>query len=404
MHHYSCPEIMDESLIKLISCDVCGNNDLISVLNLGHHPLCDDLIRFGDDSTNKEYPIEILFCNRCKTAHQKYQIPKEILFPETYHYRTKATAVVLNGLRDLVNEFILDYGSVSELKVLDIGCNDGSLLDIFKEKGAHTYGVEPTSSAYEAMINHEVIKDFFHDEIAEELKFRCGSFDIITLTNVFAHIEDLESLIKNLKTILSDHTILIIENHYLGSVLKNYQFDTFYLEHPRTYSLSSFIYISNLLGRNISNFNFPGRDGGNIRIYISKEITSKNLDEDIDFIALFKELNIDLTEWKEKKRLQFENLFRVHGPLPAKAFPGRATILINLLKLSVNEISAVYEIKGSIKTGKYVPGTRIPILPEAELYKIKEQKPIINLAWHIPQEVRKNLAKNNYLAEVIDIK
>ena len=395
---------MDEKLIEIVSCEVCGNKNLVSVLNLGCHPLCDDLINLDEETICNEYPIEILFCNRCKTAHQKYQIPKETLFPDTYHYRTKATGVVLDGMRNLVNEYLSEYGSISDLKVLDIGCNDGSLLDIFKEKGAKTYGIDPTSSAIEAMINHEVIKDFFDKESAEKLKKKYGYFDVITLTNVFAHIEDLDSLIKNLKTIILDHTILIIENHYLGSILKNHQFDTFYLEHPRTYSLNSFIYISNLLGRNISNFNFPGRDGGNIRIYISKEITSKKLDEDIDFIGLFKELNIDLTEWKEKKRLQLEKIFRIHGPLPAKAFPGRATILIKLLNLSVNEISAVYEIKGSIKTQKYVPGTRIPILPEAELYKMKEQKPIINLAWHIPQKVRKNLAKNNYLAEVIDIK
>ena len=78
--------------------------------------------------------------------------------------------------------------------------------------------------------------------------------------------------------------------------------------------------------------------------------------------------------------------------------------MIKLLGLTEEHISAVYEIKGSIKTGFYVPSTRIPILPESELYKQKDQKPIINLAWHISKAVRANLENNNYLAEVIDIK
>ena len=102
--------------------------------------------------------------------------------------------------------------------------------------------------------------------------------------------------------------------------------------------------------------------------------------------------------------MELSNAIRIHGPLPAKAFPGRATILIKLLGLTENHISAVYEIKGSIKTGNYVPGTRIPILPEANLYKLRNQLPIINLAWHIPHAVRDNLLRNNYLADVIDIK
>ena len=74
-------------------------------------------------------------------------------------------------------------------------------------------------------------------------------------------------------------------------------------------------------------------------------------------------------------------------------------------ELDADLISAVYEIKGSIKVGHYVPGTRIPILPEAELYKEKDQtQTILNLAWHIPAEVRANLVKNFYMGKVIDIR
>ena len=75
-------------------------------------------------------------------------------------------------------------------------------------------------------------------------------------------------------------------------------------------------------------------------------------------------------------------------------FFGRAAILIKLLSLDENQISGVYEIKGSIKVNHYVPGTRIPILPEKDLYASEENnKPILNLAWHIPNEVREKLKK-----------
>ena len=79
--------------------------------------------------------------------------------------------------------------------------------------------------------------------------------------------------------------------------------------------------------------------------------------------------------------------------------------MIKLLNLNESHISAVYEIKGSIKVNHYVPGTKIPILPEHKLYSRENvSEPILNLAWHLPKEVRVNLLKNGYKGKVIDIK
>ena len=389
----------------ITSCEVCGRSKLKDVLNLGLNALCDDLIKIGEQIHSKEYPIEIVFCDFCNTAHQKYQVPKETLFHEEYHYRSRVTSDVVLGMKSLVDSYIKTNGSLSGLKVLDVGCNDGSLLNLFKEKGAKTYGVEPTGAAKEAMNNHTIIQDFFDDKTAEVLFTKYKYFDIITFSNVFAHIDNLDSLISNTCKLMSDNTTLIIENHYLGSILEKGQFDTFYHEHPRSYSLNSFKEIARKMNANIFKYEFPSRYGGNIRVFISREKKSNGLFyEDIDYLNLFAQMNIDMKKWIRLKRIELEKYFLKYGKLPAKAFPGRAVILIKLLGLTEEHISAVYEIKGSMKTGFYVPSTRIPILPESELYQQKDQKPIINLAWHISKAVRENLKRNNYFAEVIDIK
>ena len=77
---------------EINKCEVCGNTELKSVLDLGLHPMCDDLVPVGEDRICNEYPIEILFCKNCNTAHQRFQVPKEDLFPATYHYRSRFTA------------------------------------------------------------------------------------------------------------------------------------------------------------------------------------------------------------------------------------------------------------------------------------------------------------------------
>ena len=88
--------------MDLNTCEICENDKLKSVLDLGLHPLCDDLVPLSEARSCKEYPIEILYCNRCFTAFQKFEVDKTLLFPSSYHYRARMTGSVLNGMKDLV--------------------------------------------------------------------------------------------------------------------------------------------------------------------------------------------------------------------------------------------------------------------------------------------------------------
>ena len=86
-------------------CEICNSEKTPNnVLNLGKHPLCDDLIKIGNKKKNKLYKIEITFCKKCITAYQKYQVPKKKLFPLNYHYRSKFTKDVIHGMQDVVKK------------------------------------------------------------------------------------------------------------------------------------------------------------------------------------------------------------------------------------------------------------------------------------------------------------
>jgi hypothetical protein len=382
-------------------------------MNLGDHALPDDLVPFGDNRVCTKYPIEILFCDRCMTAHQRWTLPKKQLFFGEYHYRGGNTKDVLLGMEQLVDAIDLQH-PIQGLKVLDVGCNDGSLLDVFRRRGATTFGIEPTNAAQEASAKGHCVSQAFLDYAEANRYVKAhGSPDIITFTNVFAHIENLPGLLACLGIIRGLHTRIVIENHYLGSVLEKKQFDTFYHEHLRTYSLTSFFRIAENMDMHISALEFPKRYGGNIRVtleagarpWVAPVIAER------DFKHKMLVLADQVGEWKHRKRLQLlEEIVHDAGstappivtPIPAAAFPTRASILFGLLGFDERHIEAVYE-SGKQKPGHYAPGTRIPIRSDTEFDWTGNRGPVLNMAWHIPNEIAANWRKRGYTGKMIQI-
>ena len=196
----------------------------------------------------------------------------------------------------------------------------------------------------------------------------------------------------------------------MGSVLSKNQFDTFYHEHPRTYSLKSFIFISELLDLKIIGCDFPKRYGGNIRVFLGKNSKfklSKNIKKILEkenlFFLKFREMRNNIKIWKFNKTKEIKKLFYKHGRLIAKGFPGRAAILISLLKINEKYLKCIYEKPKSPKIGHYIPGTKIPIISDHFLFRDKSSIPIINLSWHIFKEIKDYLRNNNVKKKIINI-
>jgi len=395
--------------LKIIeNCEVCDGKELEDFLNLGEQPLCDDLAIINSEKIIRKFPIDIGLCKTCYTAHQRFQVNPELLFPESYHYRPRFTNDVINGMRDLVESAENYHGSLEGIKVLDVGCNDGSLLKLFKEKGAITYGIEPTDAINdsEALIDYKV-NDFFTVQSAQAFKNTYGNVDIVTFTNVFAHIEDLNSLIEALKIIITAKTKIIIENHYLGSVISAGQFDTFYHEHPRTYSLKSFTYIAEKLNLNIFTVEFPKRYGGNIRVHMCEK-TDNSSSYNIEKLIKKEEKIISKTnnwfeeilKWKNDTKDSLQSLIGDGNKIVGKAFPGRASMIINFLEIDENIIPKILEKPGSKKIGHYVPGTKIKIEEDDNFNKYDI---IINFSWHINKEIVNYLRSMGYKKKIFAI-
>ena len=335
-----------------------------------------------------------------------HQVNKRELFRPDYRYRAGLTKDVLAGMQGLVKRALeLPVGSSIPI-ILDVGCNDGSLLEIFKSKSnCVTVGVDPTDAIHDAMqkVDH-TYQEYFTRETANKIVSEVGKPDFITFTNVFAHIEDFQGLLEALSLLISADNYLIIENHYLGAIIDRNQFDTFYHEHPRTYSATSFRFIAAALGMQIHSIEFPSRYGGNIRVIMSK----KNLDSELDlesifeaelgFINSFAQMQNNFDAWLVESKMTVSDML-ITGSFAGKSLPGRAVMLISALGITAEQMPYIFEQPKSPKVGHYVPGTQIEVKSDSDLLS-KRPTRVVVWSWHIVEEVADYLMHMGFHGEI----
>jgi hypothetical protein len=391
------------------NCEICKTRLSGPILSLGNQPLCDDLKKIGSHTKNKNYKIQLKLCKECLTINQLYKVNQKTLFPKKYNYRAALTKDVQMGMEKLVSK-IDPLIKKKRKTILDIGCNDGSLLNFFKKKNFITYGIEPTNAHKDCSKKHNIYNEYLNKKSIKKILRKEKFIDVVTFTNVFAHIVNFDELIRNLKILVPKINYLVIENHYMGSVFETNQFDTFYQEHPRTYSVNSFVFISKLLGMKIKKIEFPQRYGGNVRVYMSNNNNrirfdiKKILKKEIFFKKKFIQLKNKINIWKKNKEFLINGLIKKGYTIYGKAFPGRASILINLLKLDSNKLKCIFEQNNSPKNFHYAPGTKIPILPDKNIHKMLDKKSIIiNFSWHINKEIKRYLKEMKVKNKIINI-
>ena len=236
---------MNRTFSKVVKkCQISNSKNLESLIFLGYLPPVNTLRKIG--STPKEeisFPAELLFCRKSKLAQLGCIVDKEILFPYTYPYTSSTTKILRDNFADLYK----DTKKIIELSkndlIIDIGSNDGNLLSNFK-KNHKVLGVTPEKIGKLAIKRGiPTIIDYFNNKVSSKILKRYGQAKVITATNVFAHIDDINSIVKSILKTLRPDGIFVSESHYLLPLIQTLQYDTIYHEHLRYYSLESLNYL-----------------------------------------------------------------------------------------------------------------------------------------------------------------
>ncbi len=397
----------------IAACQTCGERDLRPVLFLGYLPPVNTMRRVGtllDAET--AYPAEVVACPRCHLVQLTFAVDPSILFPPDYPYTSGSTRILRENFASLYQECSQRLGLRKDALVVDIGSNDGTLLSNFAAAGHRVLGIEPSLTAKIAQERGiATLMTFFSKDAVDQALREHGHPQVVTATNVFAHIHGVGELLNNVERLVGQEGVFISESHYLGALVKTLQYDTIYHEHLRYYSLTSLRNLLATRGFRVFHASKIPTHGGSIRVYASKS-SKYAADASVERL-LAEEAASGLTSgvWIEEFRRRVTRsklqLYELLAKLKASGSaiygigaPSRASTLVNYVGLDDGIMECVLEIKGSLKIGKYMPGTKIPILEESKLYT--DQPPyVVLLSWHIADELCQNLKRRGYLGDFI---
>ena len=222
-------------------CRSCKNRDLQPILDLGAQPPSNSFIKADDLKLKNErkYPLSIVLCAQCSLVQLDYTVDPGIIFGD-YVYVTSNTKPLVKHLNDMAKS-LFNFACLRETDlVIDIGCNDGSLLKGYPGDKVRLLGVEP-SSVYKIASDRglRIVNEFFNLKTAENIVTNNGRATLITATNVFAHVPDQGDFLNGINKLLNDDGMFVIEVPHILEMIKQNLFDTIYHEHVFYYSLMS---------------------------------------------------------------------------------------------------------------------------------------------------------------------
>jgi C-methyltransferase C-terminal domain/Methyltransferase domain/Putative zinc binding domain len=393
-------------------CQVCGAADLESALFLGYLPPVNQMRPIGQRPHEQPaYPAELLHCTRCQLVQLGLIVDPAILFPPEYPYTSGTTRI----LRDNFAELRRESTSLLELRgtelIVDVGSNDGTLLENFRAAGHPVCGVEPTLMANLANERGvRTIMSFFGPAAAARVVSECGRAHIVTATNVFAHIEGVHEIVDSVLALLNDDGVFITESHYLMALIETLQYDTIYHEHLRHYSLESLAYLLGMHGLEVIHAKRIPTHGGSIRVYAAR-IGKRTIQPSVEQLLAEERgagsLADRLKEFRRRvamSKVQLHALLRDLLADGARIYgvgaPSRASTLINYAALDSQILDCVVEVPGSYKVGKYMPGTLVPVVDEARLFEDQPEFALL-LSWHIADELMPKLAQRGFRGSYI---
>ncbi len=356
-------------------------------------------------ATEKWYPLRVLVCEHCWLVQTEDFSQAHELFDSEYAYFSGFSSSWLAHAERYVNDMAARFNLNADSHVVEIAANDGYLLQYVKARNIPCTGVEPTASTAAAARDKgiPIVQDFFGVRLAMEFVAQGKQADLTVANNVLAHVPDINDFVAGFSVLLKPQGVATFEFPHLLKMIAENQFDTIYHEHFSYLSLTAVNRIFEANGLMVFDVEEHPTHGGSLRVFAQRSDTGQQSRSTCvnDLLQREKQagmLSADYYAGFQAKTDKVKNDFiaflleakRQGKSVAAYGAAAKGNTLMNYAGIRPDLIAFVVD-RNPAKQGKYMPGSRIPIVDEQCL---KNEKPdyVLILPWNLRDEVIGQLA------------
>lgn len=373
-------------------CRICNNSDLLEVLSLGDQYLSGIFPK----SENQELisaPLALIKCigtDSCGLVQMKYNFNRDIMYGEDYGYRSGLNSSMVKHLEEKTKKIksIISLGD-NDI-VLDIGSNDGTTLNFFKNSNLELIGIDPTAKNFINYYSKEisVISDFFSEKLFKEIYNSKKAKAIISLS-MFYDLPKPFDFMKEIKSILDLNGVWVVEQSYLPFMLETNSYDTVCHEHYEYYSLNDIKKMTDALDLKIIDVEFNDINGGSFSLIISHKnsnfIEYRNLsslikkEEFLNDIGTFKSFKQNIDQTKIQINEVLSDLKNNGHSIAGIGASTKGNVMLQYCGIDRSMIECIGEVNEE-KVGCFTPGSNIPIIKENDV--IDKYEYLLVIPWH----------------------
>jgi len=375
------------------TCRDCGSDKLTLFLDLNDQPPANAFVANDSVKDEANYPLKAYVCENCQLVQLIDVVDLDELFQDYVYFSAGAGTTTPKHFSDYAEDIIKRFSLKKDAFVVELGSNDGLLLQAFKEQGiSNVLGVDPARNVAEVANKRgvETLAQPWNEALAKEIQETRGSADLVIGNNVVAHINDHQDLFKGIRALLSPKGVFVFEAPYLIDMFDNLSFDTIYHEHLSCLSLRPIKRMVEELGLEVIDMETKAVQGVSMRVFIAQKgahVVSERVEEFVQKELAYKLDSVDTyhtlakrVHARKKEILTLLEKLKAEGKrIAGYGAPAKGNTLLNFLETGPETLE--YLTDESTKIGKLSPGMHIPVI---DVKEARETPPdyFVLLAWN----------------------
>ncbi|MEI7635906.1 MAG: class I SAM-dependent methyltransferase [Syntrophus sp. (in: bacteria)] len=378
-------------------CLICSQS-IEPFISFGRMPIANGFLTAAQFAEEYFFELKVGFCDRCKMVQLTELVDRERMFHENYAFFSSTSARMADHFQSLAFLTRERYLGKSDPFVVEVGSNDGIMLQHFAKAGIRHLGIEPSANVAAVARENGVqtICRFFDEALAREIVNRHGQADVFLGANVMCHIPYLHSVVAGIKILMKPEGYVLFEDPYLGDIIAKTAYDQIYDEHAFYFSLASIRYLFSQYGMDVVDVQQQNVHGGSMRYIISHRgaypVSSavRNLEEreraqKLDQRETYKNFRSQVEKSRQDLMALLKDLKRQGKRVAAYAATSKSTTVTNYCGITSDLVEYISDTT-PIKQGKYSPGVHIPIRPYDE-FKADYPDYALLFGWNHAEEI-----------------